>query len=111
MGVFAMFRRKKKDAAAVSSEETETGAVVPAADGGPETEAGTDAVEASTAFGLDTEKAAAAEGDGVDADEADEVETGAVASEVVEVVDVVEIPKQQSAEAAADNEAGEGARK
>ncbi|MCX5229147.1 hypothetical protein [Streptomyces sp. NBC_00233] len=112
MGVFAMFRRKKKDAAAVSSDETETGAVVPAADGDTErgsgTEAGTDASEAATASGVDTAKATAAEADGVDADE---VQTGAVASEVVEVVDVVEIPKQQSAEAAADNEAGEGARK
>ena len=109
MGVFAMFRRKKKDAAAVSSDETETGAVVPAADGDTErgsgTEAGADASEAATASGVDTAKATAAEADGVDADE---VQTGAVASEVVEVV---EIPKQQSAEAAADNEAGEGARK
>jgi hypothetical protein len=32
------------------------------------------------------------------------------ATEVVEAADGVEIPKQQSAEAAADNEAGEGAR-
>ncbi len=104
MGVFAMFRRKKQDAAAVPSEETETGAVAPAEDGDTETETGTDAPEAATGAGVDTANAATAEADGVDADE---VETGAVSSEVV---DVVEIPKQQSAEAAADNEAGEGAR-
>lgn len=55
------------------------------------------------------------------ADEVSETEAGAgvqeaaetTATEVVEAadgVDSVEIPKQQSAEAAADNEAGEGAR-
>ncbi|WP_308354848.1 hypothetical protein [Streptomyces sp. Je 1-79] len=37
--------------------------------------------------------------------------TEAAEAEVAEVVEVVEIPKQQSADEAADNEAGEGARK
>ncbi|WP_328942195.1 hypothetical protein OG259_11520 [Streptomyces sp. NBC_00250] len=102
MGVFAVFSRKKKDAAAASPEET--GAVAPAEDG--DTESGTDTPEAVA----DTAKAGSevetASGD-VDADDVDagEAATGAVAAEVVE------IPKQQSAEAAADNEAGEGARK
>ncbi|MGW2202916.1 gliding motility protein [Streptomyces sp. NPDC001774] len=36
---------------------------------------------------------------------------GEAVTEVAEVVEAVEIPKQQSAEEAADNEAGEGARK
>ncbi|QES01695.1 gliding motility protein [Streptomyces venezuelae] len=44
------------------------------------------------------------EADGVDAVDTDEAVAGAVATETVE------IPKQQSADAAADNEAGEGAR-
>ncbi|MBK3580150.1 hypothetical protein JHN63_41455 [Streptomyces sp. MBT65] len=35
---------------------------------------------------------------------------GTTATEAVEAADGVEIPKQQSAEEAADNEAGEGAR-
>ncbi|WP_443054891.1 hypothetical protein [Streptomyces sp. NBC_00691] len=89
----------------MSSAETETGAVAPAADGGTEAETGTDAPDAAIGPGVGTTEAA--EADGTDGVDADEVETGAVASEVV---DVVEIPKQQSAEAAADNEAGEGAR-
>ncbi|MEU3483661.1 hypothetical protein ACI2LO_24300 [Streptomyces sp. NPDC033754] len=66
--------------------------------------AGTGAVVEATAK-ADTDADAA---DGADAAEGlgtDEEAAGAVASEVVE------IPKQQSAEAAADNEAGEGARK
>ncbi|MFC9341320.1 hypothetical protein ACFT0G_15905 [Streptomyces sp. NPDC057020] len=102
----------------MSSEETGTEAVVPAADGGTETESGTEAgtetgtdvTEALTGSDADAAKAVSTAPDGIDTDE---VGTGAVASETVEVqevVDVVEIPKQQSAEAAADNEAGEGAR-
>ena len=47
---------------------------------------------------------------GVDDGQGDEV-TGAAAAEAVEAVEAVEIPKQQSAEAAADNEAGESARR
>ncbi|WP_318207523.1 gliding motility protein [Streptomyces sp. SJL17-1] len=67
----------------------------------PEAAAGS-GVESRAGSGVGTAKAATAEPDGVDVAE---VETRAVAA------DVVEIPKQQSAEAAADNEAGEGARK
>ncbi|MER5706144.1 hypothetical protein AB0B13_21945 [Streptomyces sp. NPDC042898] len=53
-----------------------------------------------------TAEAGAADGaDAAEGLDTDEEAAGAVASEVVE------IPKQQSAEAAADNEAGEGARK
>ncbi|MFH8716779.1 hypothetical protein [Streptomyces zaomyceticus] len=120
MGVFAMFRRKKKGAAVVPSEET--GATAPAEDG--DTDTASDAPEALTieaAEGTaeaaedtaDTEVAgvAGAKGaDGVDDDQGDEV-TGAAAAEAVEAVEAVEIPKQQSAEAAADNEAGESARR
>ncbi|TXS11793.1 hypothetical protein EAO70_33500 [Streptomyces sp. adm13(2018)] len=84
MGVFSMFRRKKKDPATGPSEETGTGAGAPTADGdGDGTEAGS-GVGAAEVVALDEDEAAE--------------------------VDVVEIPKQQSVEAAADNEAGEGAR-
>ncbi|WP_338493187.1 gliding motility protein [Streptomyces sp. SJL17-4] len=67
----------------------------------PEAAAGS-GVESGAESGVGRAMAATVEPDGVDVAE---VETRAVAA------DVVEIPKQQSAEAAADNEAGEGARK
>ncbi|MCX4983914.1 hypothetical protein [Streptomyces sp. NBC_00572] len=100
MGVFALFSRKKKDAAAASPEEA--GAVAPEEAG--DTEAGTDAPEAVADAAKAGSEVETASGD-VDDVDAGEAATGAVAAEVVE------IPKQQSAEAAADNEAGEGARK
>lgn len=94
MGVFAMFRRKKQDAVEASPEETE--AVAPAEDGG-------EALTAQAAPAAD--EAGSADGaEGVEGVEKDEVTAGAVP-------EAVEIPKQQSAEAAADNEAGEGARR
>ncbi|MGW2300784.1 hypothetical protein [Streptomyces sp. NPDC001809] len=80
-----MFRRKKKDPATGPSVETGTGAVAPTADGDGD---GTEAADSGVG---------AAESVVVTVDEAAEV-------------DVVEIPKQQSVEVAADNEAGEGAR-
>ncbi|MFJ8663587.1 hypothetical protein [Streptomyces sp. NPDC093795] len=98
--------------AAVSPESEEAGAVAPAEDG--DAESGTDAPEAAAVTGpVETDSAVevanavesadgAEDADGVDAEEA---VAGAVAAEAVE------IPKQQSAEAAADNEAGEGARR
>ncbi|MFD3334020.1 hypothetical protein ACFWV1_15440 [Streptomyces sp. NPDC058700] len=108
MGVFAMFRRKKKDAAAVAPESEEAGAVVPVEDGeaesgadAPDAVAGTGTVEAKEAE--DAEDAVADEA--VSAVEAGETVAGEAAAEVVD------IPKQQSAEAAADNEAGEDARR
>ncbi|MER7533727.1 hypothetical protein ABTX77_02930 [Streptomyces sp. NPDC097704] len=83
MGVFAMFRRKKQE---TSPEETGT-------------DAGADvAAEALTAPAGDE-----ADGAGDGADRAGDGEV------VVEAA--VEIPKQQSVEAAADNEAGDGARR
>ncbi|MEU6933229.1 hypothetical protein [Streptomyces sp. NPDC046385] len=90
MGVFAMFRRK-------SSTTTATDVTVDTA----------------------AEAADVTEGpQGATADPVDPVEGAAEAGgEVAEPVaaeakaEVVEIPKQQSAEAAADNGAGEGARK
>ncbi|MER5309537.1 hypothetical protein ABT034_17300 [Streptomyces sp. NPDC002773] len=104
--------------AAVSPESEEAGAVAPAEDG--DAESGTDALEAAAGTKTETESGtvesdgavevvdAAERGDGAeDADgvDAEEAVAGAVAAEAVE------IPKQQSAEAAADNEAGEGARR
>ncbi|CAM5607899.1 hypothetical protein [Streptomyces narbonensis] len=157
MGVFAVFRRKKKDVVEASSEET--GAVAtPTADAADTTE--TDAVagaDAEVAADVDVDACVAADsradvggdvdagvGIGVGADVSAEVDDviviateaaeapeagtadsvdGSADADATEGVDrderaagavvseIVEIPKQQSAEAAADNEAGEGARK
>ncbi|WP_329620827.1 hypothetical protein OG357_10000 [Streptomyces sp. NBC_01255] len=129
MGVFAVFRRKKKDVVEASPEET--GAVVASQDD--------EVTEAKSKAGTETETTEAAEiragidadahadtdveedvdggaGAGVDADARVDVDVDAdadldVADKAEGASDVVEIPKQQSAEAAADNEAGEGARK
>jgi hypothetical protein len=89
-----MFRRKKQDAVEASAEEA--GTVAPAEDG----------VEALTAPAADEAGGADGAGDveGVEGVQKDEVTAGAAP-------EAVEIPKQQSAEAAADNEAGEGARR
>ncbi|MER5964310.1 hypothetical protein [Streptomyces sp. NPDC002057] len=75
-------------AEAATAGDTARVTAVAAADGGNEA-ASTDVVQDEDTEGVD----------------ADEVVAGAVAAEAVE------IPKQQSAEAAADNEAGEGARR
>lgn len=92
MGVFSMFRRKAKNA---------DDAVVTAAAPGAESE--TEAEESEEAKGS-TEGARPEE----------EARTGnepaEPAAETVEAADDVEIPKQQTADQAADNEAGEGAR-
>ncbi|MGI5403346.1 hypothetical protein ACQEVG_28655 [Streptomyces sp. CA-135486] len=87
MGVFARFLRSKPTAQA-STEEATAGTLTaePAAEGASEAEASKDAAEEATG----DEEAAVAE----------------TAS-----AEGVEIPKQQSADEAADNEAGEGARK
>ncbi|GGY50293.1 hypothetical protein [Streptomyces tanashiensis] len=90
MGVFAMFRRKKQDTAEATVEEAGAG-----------TDTGEDVTaEALTAPAEDGTGGA----DGAEDVETDEVPAGAAA-------EVVEIPKQQSAEAAADNGTGEGARR
>ncbi|MFE5482596.1 hypothetical protein [Streptomyces sp. NPDC056527] len=95
MGVFAMFRRKGKGAAEASTEEAQAVALTETPEAAEKTEAATPGAEDS-----ETE---APEGSGAG-------ET-AEAAAVVDAVEAVEIPKQQSAEVAADNEAGEGARK
>ncbi|WP_405858236.1 hypothetical protein OG361_29340 [Streptomyces sp. NBC_00090] len=126
MGVFALFRRKKKEVVEASSEET--GAVGPSEDdvteaGAAETRAAVDAEVGGEAEG-DVTAEADGDGDGdgdgttgaeaapeaVAVDGAEDVDTDKAAAGAV-AAEVVEIPKQQSAEAAADNEAGEGARK
>ncbi|MFP3987499.1 hypothetical protein U9R90_08330 [Streptomyces sp. E11-3] len=88
MGVFSRFRRKSKDTEEASTAEAQaaTLTVEPAA------EAAEEAVEASAE--------AAADGDDVPDTDADAASA-----------EGVEIPKQQSADEAADNEAGEAARK
>ncbi|MBC2876801.1 MULTISPECIES: hypothetical protein [Streptomyces] len=90
MGVFSWLRRKPSQA---STEEAATDTLTAEPDGG----AGTD--EAAD------ENAAAAEAVTAGSTE----ETGA--AEGGEGVEGVDIPKQQSADEAADSEAGEGARK
>ncbi|MEV6508315.1 hypothetical protein AB0M61_19630 [Streptomyces sp. NPDC051642] len=71
--------------------------------------ADTETVEALTAEAAD-EVSETEAGAGVE-EAADPTATEAVATgESVDAVDSVEIPKQQSVEVAADNEAGEGAR-
>ncbi|EMF53187.1 MULTISPECIES: hypothetical protein [Streptomyces] len=91
MGVFSLFRRKAKGA-----DE----AVVTASAPSTETEAEkSDEAKGST-------EAVQPEPEAATADESVEQE-----AETVEAADDVEIPKQQTADQAADNEAGEGARK
>jgi hypothetical protein len=85
MGVFAWFRRKDKESAAASTEETATA---------PVTAEGEAAAEAEAAPGTAPEMSGTTEADGTEA-----------------AAEGVDIPKQQSAEEAADNEAGDGARK
>ncbi|MDQ0940266.1 hypothetical protein [Streptomyces sp. V1I1] len=88
MGVFSRFRRKSRTTAEASTEEATASTLT--ADS--PVECGSEA-EASTDAAAEVTEAAEAEGS----------ETAAAEG--------VEIPKQQSAEEAADNEAGEGARK
>ncbi|MEE1751679.1 hypothetical protein [Streptomyces sp. SP18CS02] len=101
MGVLDWFRRKSKDSAKAPAEETATDTVTAdPADFDPA------ASPASPAEASDTASAESAA-------EASETSDTAEAAEKAEpaVAEGVEIPKQQSAEEAADNEAGEGARK
>ncbi|HET6861170.1 MAG TPA: hypothetical protein VFH94_29235 [Streptomyces sp.] len=84
MGVFARFRRKSKDVAEGAAEETQAATLT--ADPAAEAEAeGKEVAAEKTAEASEPAESAAAEG--------------------------VEIPKQQSVEEAADNGAGESARK
>ncbi|MYT74194.1 hypothetical protein K377_01738 [Streptomyces sp. PsTaAH-137] len=105
MGVFDMFRRKAKDTEATSTAEggAATLTAEPEAEGVPDAESVPEAAEAASDA---SEEPRTAEAGAADAEEAAEAggtaEAGAAA---------VEIPKQQSAQQAADNEAGEGARK
>ncbi|MDN3292707.1 hypothetical protein QWM81_01325 [Streptomyces ficellus] len=82
MGVFARFRRKGKESAEAS--DGETAVATPAEGQDPADGAAAEPETSDTADAAKTPEAPAAEG--------------------------VDIPKQQSAEEAADNEAGEGAR-
>lgn len=95
MGVFSLFRRKAKDA-----EEAAVTA--------PEPDAETEAEEPEEAKGA-TEAARPEAGSTAEAEtEGDAAESAAVA---VDAADDVEIPKQQTADQAADNESSENARK
>ncbi|WP_371576422.1 hypothetical protein [Streptomyces sp. NBC_01314] len=91
MGVFSLFRRKAKDA-----DEAAVTAPAPTAE--------TEAEESDEAKG--STEVAQPEGKAATEDEPAEQ-----AAEAVDAADDVEIPKQQTAEQAADNEASEGARK
>ncbi|MFK4070982.1 hypothetical protein [Streptomyces sp. NPDC029674] len=105
MGVFARFRRKAKDSGEASTTEAAADTLTAepeAAEGSPE--AGADAKPVAEADR--TEEAGKADKDTEGAAE-DKSDGTAEAADS----DGVDIPKQQSAEKAADNEAGEGARK
>ncbi|MCX5203777.1 hypothetical protein OG897_20245 [Streptomyces sp. NBC_00237] len=104
MGVFAMFRRKSKDTAEASTEEEQTGTPtadspeVTAAAGNPaDVKAGSEAPEGASAEVTDDATKAVPEAADAVADAPD--------------AEGLEIPKQQSADEAADNEVGESARK
>ncbi|MET9622077.1 hypothetical protein ABZZ37_15070 [Streptomyces sp. NPDC006464] len=132
MGVFALFRRKSKEAAEASTDEDRTVTLTAdeetaeemtgaenvtsrpsGAASEPFEDAGTDA------YGMSDEEPAQepaepsghadTAGAGESAEAVDLPANGDVA-EAPEAVEVVDIPKQQSAEEAADNEAGESAR-
>lgn len=91
MGVFSLFRRKAKDA-----DEVAVTASAPSA----ETEAEKSDQAKGSTEAVQPEAETATEGEHVEP-----------TAETVEAADDVEIPKQQTADQAADNEAGEGARK
>jgi hypothetical protein len=93
MGVFAMFRRKSKGTEGASTAEAQAATLTAE----PEAEDSSQTSEAA-----DTPAAA----------EAAEPEASTEAADTPEAAaEPVEIPKQQSAEQAADSEAGEGAHK
>ncbi|MEU3615234.1 hypothetical protein ABZ725_23320 [Streptomyces sp. NPDC006872] len=106
MGVLArLFRRSKAAEEAATEEATATEApsgTTP--EGTPEEGA---EVEQAAEAGHETAEA----GDTTETESASVTETGTgTAAEPVAATDGVEIPRQQSAEEAADSEAGEGAR-
>ncbi|MEU8519345.1 hypothetical protein [Streptomyces sp. NBC_01216] len=120
MGVFALFRRKNKEAAEAST--TGTSVVTLTEEGAEEAgkrddaavRTGTSEAPGSGPSEEETEAGTPAGGGGpegpaaVGAGPGDEEVMGGLGAERA---DAVEIPKQQSAEKAADNEAGEGALK
>ncbi|MGW5867962.1 hypothetical protein ACWFRJ_38110 [Streptomyces sp. NPDC055239] len=112
MGVFARFRRKSKDTEEASTTEAaaDTLTAEPEAAGeSPEPETGKEEAKAEAAAEDETkaDTKADAETEGKTEDEAENTEEAEEAA-----AENVDIPKQQSAEKAADNEeADEGARK
>ncbi|MGA5196415.1 hypothetical protein [Streptomyces exfoliatus] len=105
MGVFAVFRRKKKDVATVSPATASEEAGTVAVDGTP-------VEDGDAASGADApEDVASTEVTEIKTEDAEDKDETVAAEAVEAAADAVEIPKQQSAEAAADNEAGEGARR
>ncbi|GAA3485965.1 hypothetical protein [Streptomyces cremeus] len=107
MGVFAMFRRKSKNpenAAAASAEAEQTAA--PSADAPAAAASAEKADEAQS--GAKAPESAAAD---VRAEAAKDAPEAAEAAAGADDTEGTEIPKQQSADEAADNEVGESARK
>ncbi|MEU6550906.1 hypothetical protein ABZ915_11620 [Streptomyces sp. NPDC046915] len=104
MGVFARLLRRSKATDEASATEPLTGAE----SGGPETEESPEEATASATAASTVSSQSGATEIGPTAAEAassDGGETGRAAA-----AEATEIPKQQSAEEAADNEAGDGAR-
>ncbi|MFG2718345.1 hypothetical protein ACGFW5_08580 [Streptomyces sp. NPDC048416] len=102
MGVFSLFRRKVDAAVAQPTEEAAAATVTPDPEAKGADDAPADCCAAAEASGR-TEAGAEPEAGDAPAESAAGAEGAAAEG--------VEIPKQQSAEEAADNEAGEGARK
>ncbi|MFE3327262.1 hypothetical protein [Streptomyces sp. NPDC059176] len=99
MGVFAMFRRKSKEAAGTSTEAVAVD--TPTAESGE----GAADVSADTADATKEAEAVAEAGSEAGTDGPNGTEASGASDP-----ESVEIPKQQSPEKAADNGAGEGAR-
>ncbi|WP_328505996.1 hypothetical protein [Streptomyces sp. NBC_00391] len=99
MGVFSLFRRKAKDTEEAAVTATEPTAQTEAEESG-EAKESTEATRPEAEAETKTEAEAKAEDEGAES-----------AAETVDAGDDVEIPKQQTADQAADNEAGESARK
>ncbi|MHC5704384.1 hypothetical protein OTC26_023485 [Streptomyces tirandamycinicus] len=126
MGVFARFRRKAEAAVEVPAEERATGCAAARSEGGADGEPAKDAVRAKQpveASAKEPVEASTGSADGGEEGGETEDRAGSGADEAPAAgasrpsdpagspgAEHVEIPKQQSVDEAADNEAGEGAR-
>lgn len=125
MGVFARFRRKAKGAVEASTEECTAGSTAAGSEDGTTGEPGKDASKVREPVEVSAGEATVAAGSEEDAGGGETAAGAGSGTGEVPAADgagssdpagssgaeQVEIPKQQSVDEAADNEAGEGARK